>query len=214
MIGIIDYGAGNLKSVQNALGLIGAEWRMAATPADFEKVDGLILPGVGSFGSAMEQLNQGGLSEPIRRWSADGRPLLGICLGLQLLFEESEESPGVKGLGVFSGAFRRFPEDMGLKIPHIGWNRLEVIKSDGIFKYLPADSYCYFVHSFYLDAQTTHVAALSDYGLPFGAAVEKGCTAACQFHPEKSGETGLSILRRFAEICMEQGSQRKEESQC
>lgn len=201
MIGIIDYGAGNLKSVQNALQHIGAEWFIAGSPSDFTKADGLILPGVGSFGAAMEQLEQRGLADPIRRWAAADRPLLGICLGLQLLFSYSEESPGVKGLEIFSGGFRRFPDHMGLKIPHIGWNQLDIRSRAGIFQALPADTYCYFVHSFYLAADAPHVAAISEYGLPFGAAVERGRTAACQFHPEKSGRAGLTILARFKEIC-------------
>lgn len=203
MIGIIDYGAGNLKSVQNALQAIGAPWRMAESPADFKGADGLILPGVGSFGAAMEQLRQRDLIDPIRAWAAEDRPLLGICLGLQLLFQTSEESPGAAGLGIFPGGFCRFPEDKGLKIPHIGWNRLSIRKTDGIFRDVPEGSYCYFVHSYYLPADAAHIAAQSEYGVPFGAAVERGRVAACQFHPEKSGETGLGILRRFAEICGE-----------
>ena len=204
MIGIIDYGAGNLKSVQNALDRVGAVWRMCATPEDFEGADGLILPGVGSFGAAMEQLNKAGLSDPIRAWAAAGRPLLGICLGLQLLFQESEECPGVKGLGILPGGFKRFPDDMGLKIPHIGWNRLSIHKKDGIFRDVEPESFCYFVHSYFLAADAEAVAATSDYGMPFGAAVERGLVSACQFHPEKSGEAGLRILRRFAEICRAQ----------
>lgn len=203
MIGIIDYGAGNLKSVQNALTHLGIDWNMAETPADFQRADGLILPGVGSFGAAMGQLDKAGLSDPIRAWAAEDRPLLGICLGLQLLFEESEESPGVKGLGAFTGRLRRFPGDMGLKIPHIGWNNLLIQKSDGIFRHVKPGACCYFVHSYYLGPDADHAAALCEYGVPFGAAVERGRVAACQFHPEKSGETGLAILRRFAEICAE-----------
>lgn len=205
MIGIIDYGAGNLKSVQNALSHLGIGWRMVETPAGFQEADGLILPGVGSFGAAMEQLDAAGLSDPIREWAAQNRPLLGICLGLQLLFEGSEESPGVRGLGVFSGRLRRFPGDMGLKIPHIGWNTLSIQKDDGIFRDVQPGACCYFVHSYYLEPGAAGVAALCAYGLPFGAAVERGRVSACQFHPEKSGETGLAILRRFAKICAEGG---------
>ncbi|MCI8360575.1 MAG: imidazole glycerol phosphate synthase subunit HisH [Clostridiales bacterium] len=205
MIGIIDYGAGNLKSVQNALTHLGIDWRMAEKPADFGGCDGLILPGVGSFGAAMDRLYASGLAGPIRDWAAGDRPLLGICLGLQLLFEESEESPGVQGLGVFSGRFRRFPDDMGLKVPHIGWNSLSIRKTEGIFRDVKQGACCYFVHSYYLEPDGTDLAALCEYGLPFGAAVERGRVGACQFHPEKSGETGLAILRRFAEICKEGG---------
>ena len=202
-IGIIDYGAGNLKSVENALTRLGLSWRVYSAGSQLDgAADGLILPGVGAFGDAMHQLEERGFCQLLRAHAVAGRPLLGICLGLQLLFEYSEESPGVRGLGIFRGGFRRFPSDLGLKVPHIGWNRLEILKIDGIFRFVPADMYAYFVHSFYLDAQDRSVvAATTRYGVPVDAAVERGNISACQFHPEKSGEDGLQILKAFAEVC-------------
>ncbi len=208
-IGIIDYGAGNLKSVENALSRLGVGWRVYSSGGQLDSsVNGLILPGVGAFGDAMRQLEERGFCQILRAYAVANRPLLGICLGLQLLFEYSEESPGVRGLGVFEGGFRRFPSDLGLKVPHIGWNRLDIVKKDGVFRRAPADMYAYFVHSFYLDAQDKSiVSATTRYGVRVDAAVERGNISACQFHPEKSGEDGLGILQSFAEICAAAGKE-------
>lgn len=202
MIGIVDYGAGNLKSVENALLFLGAEWKVVSAGDEIWETDGLILPGVGSFGDAMAELDRRGLTAPLKAYAISGKPFLGICLGLQLLFEYSEESPGVPGLGIFRGGFKRIPSDLGLKVPHIGWNSLEIIKKDGIFKGTDNKVFTYFVHSFYLDAaDKAVVAATTCYGVKIDAAVERGNVSACQFHPEKSGENGLKILNEFILRC-------------
>ncbi len=201
MIGIVDYGAGNLKSVENALQHLGAAWKLVHTPADMASVSGLILPGVGSFGDAMEQLERQGLCQALREYTAVGRPFLGICLGLQLLFEYSEESPGVQGLGIFRGGFHRIPAE-GLKVPQIGWNSLEIRRPDSIFAAVPDGTFAYFVHSYYLNAtDREEVAATCRYGVSIDAAVERGRVSACQFHPEKSGEAGGKILAAFLARC-------------
>lgn len=202
MIGIIDYGAGNLKSVENALNKLGAEWKVFSSGCEVESVSGLILPGVGSFGAAMRQLQERGFCQVLRAYATQNRPLFGICLGLQLLFEYSEESPGEPGLGIFKGGFKRIPSDLGLKVPHIGWNSLEICKKDGVFEAVENGIYTYFVHSFYLDAaDKSIVAATTEYGVTIDAAVEHGNISACQFHPEKSGENGLKILAAFLRRC-------------
>lgn len=202
MIGIIDYGAGNLKSVQNSLDRIGAEWCVVSSPGEAVQADGLILPGVGAFGDAVAELKARGLDELIKTWTEENKPLLGICLGLQLLFEYSEESPGAAGLSVFAGGFKKIPAGDGLKVPHIGWNSLDIKLPDGIFKAVENGAYAYFVHSYYLDAaDNSVVAATAGYGVTIDAAVEKGNISACQFHPEKSGEDGMKILRNFAKRC-------------
>lgn len=205
MIGIIDYGAGNLKSVKNALENLGIDSRLITGLPEFAGLSGVILPGVGSFGEAMEQLNRRGLAGPIRDYAGSGRPFLGICLGLQLLFDRSEESPEAEGLGIFPGVIRRIPSDGGLKVPHIGWNSLHLCRTGGIFQNTREGDFTYFVHSYYLDAaDRSIVAATTRYGVEIDAAVEQGKVSACQFHPEKSGETGLAILRRFASLCGEE----------
>ena len=204
MIGIIDYGAGNLKSVQNALDRIGADWYTVASTDEAAGADGLILPGVGSFGDAMEQLESSGLDGLLKAYAAEDKPLLGICLGLQLLFEYSEESPDIRGLGIFSGGFKKIPGGDGLKVPHIGWNSLDIKKPDGVFKGLSSGTFAYFVHSYYLDAaDKSIVAATTEYGVSIDAAVERGNISACQFHPEKSGEDGMRILMNFVRRCNE-----------
>lgn len=201
MIAIIDYGAGNLQSVKKALDFIGAESIITDNAEKILSADKVILPGVGSFGDAMESMERNNLTKTVKRCAESGKPFLGICLGLHLLFDESEESPGVKGLGVFKGKIRRFPSDMGLKIPHIGWNSLNIKQNDTIFKGVPENSYVYFVHSYYLEADDINdVAALTNYGIDFHSAVGRDNVFATQFHPEKSGDVGLTILRNFASM--------------
>ncbi len=201
MIGIIDYGAGNLQSVKKALDFIGAESVITDNPEIINACDKILLPGVGSFGDAMDSMREKNLVATVRENALSGKPFLGICLGLQLLFEESEESPNVKGLGIFKGKIKKFSSDMGLKIPHMGWNSLEIRQNDTIFKDIPQNSYVYFVHSYYLHAdEENDVATVTNYGIDFHSAVGKNNIFATQFHPEKSGEVGLQILKNFADM--------------
>lgn len=198
MIAIIDYGAGNIRSVEKALAHIGCEVVVTKDPKILLAADGAVLPGVGSFGDAMCALRARGLEQPIRDFIASGKPFLGICLGLQILFESSEESPGVAGLGLLQGRIIRIPAGEGLKIPHMGWNSLEVQKPGGLFEDVPAEPYVYFVHSYYLQAEENIVTATAQYGVTIHAAVQKGNLLACQFHPEKSGAVGIGLLKNFA----------------
>ena len=198
MIAIIDYDAGNLRSVEKALQALGEETVITRDRDEILSADRVILPGVGAFGDAMEKLHQYGLVEIIRQVVQNGTPFLGICLGLQLLFEESEESQGVPGLGILKGKIRRIPNTPGLKIPHMGWNSLILRPGTRLFSGLGEDPYVYFVHSYYLEAADPEiVAASADYGVVIHAAVESGNVFACQFHPEKSSDTGLQILKNF-----------------
>lgn len=197
MIAIIDYGAGNLRSVEKALRHLGCQCQITADPGELAAAQAAVLPGVGAFGDAMGQLRARGLEEPIRQFVSSGKPFLGICLGLQILFEESEESPGVKGLGLLRGRVLRLPKESGLKIPHIGWNSLSVGKPGGLFAGVEGEPYVYFVHSYYLRAEEDVVTATAEYGTTIHAAVQKGNLLACQFHPEKSGQVGLSLLENF-----------------
>ncbi|MBQ9531517.1 MAG: imidazole glycerol phosphate synthase subunit HisH [Eubacterium sp.] len=200
MIAIIDYGAGNLQSVKKALDYLGCESVITNNKEVIESVSHVILPGVGSFGDAMDSIRERGLEEVIKNAASGEKKFLGICLGLQLLFEESEESPGVKGLGIFKGSIVKIPENPGLKVPHMGWNSVDIKQADGIFKDIKNDSYFYFVHSYYLkDAKKNIVAACADYGVNIQCAVQKGKVCATQFHPEKSGEIGLKLLKNFTE---------------
>ena len=201
MIAIIDYGAGNLQSVKKAFDFIGAESVITDNPEVINACDRVLLPGVGSFGDAMDSMAKSGLVEAVKQNALSGKPFLGICLGLQLLFEESEESPGVKGLGIFKGKIKKFSPDMGLKIPHIGWNSLEIKQKDALFKNVPEDAYVYFVHSYYLHAEDENdIATITNYGIDFHSAVGKNNIFATQFHPEKSGDVGLQILKNFASM--------------
>ena len=201
MIAIIDYGAGNLQSVKKAFDFIGAESVITDNPEIINACDRILLPGVGSFGDAMDSMHKSGLVETVKQNALSGKPFLGICLGLQLLFEESEESPGVKGLGIFKGKIKKFSPDMGLKIPHIGWNSLEIKQNDTLFKGIPENSYVYFVHSYYLHAEDeSDIATITNYGIDFHSAVGKNNIFATQFHPEKSGDVGLQILKNFASM--------------
>jgi glutamine amidotransferase len=201
MIAIIDYNAGNLKSVQKALQFLGQESVITRDYAEIKSADKVILPGVGAFGDAMAQLKKYELDKIIREVAAEGVPLLGICLGLQLFFEGSDESEGVEGLNILDGKILRIPDAPGLKIPHIGWNSLKLQNEGRLFKDIPQDSYVYFVHSYYLKAKDEKIVkASTEYGVNIHASVEKDNVFACQFHPEKSGDTGLSILKNFANI--------------
>ena len=201
MVAIIDYDAGNLRSVEKALEARGAETVVTRDPEVIAGSSRVILPGVGSFGDAMERLNQYGLPDVIRRTVSGNKPFLGICLGLQLLFEESEESPGVPGLGILKGKILKIPQTEGLKIPHMGWNSLNLKPDSRLFAGIRDQEYVYFVHSYYLKAQEeSQVAATTWYGTEIHAAVEAGNVFACQFHPEKSGDTGLRILKNFLEV--------------
>ena len=198
MIGIIDYDAGNIKSVEKALAYIGEETIVSRDPEVLLKADKVILPGVGSFGQAMENLYRYNLVPVIKEMVKNNTPFLGICLGLQLLFESSEETPGVAGLGILKGKIVRIPEGPGLKIPHMGWNSLNVREGASLFKGLEKEPYVYFVHSYYLQAKDPKiVAATAEYGVTIHASVEKENVFACQFHPEKSSKTGLAILKNF-----------------
>ncbi len=205
MISIIDYGAGNLQSVEKALRFLGCDCGVTVEPQQLLEADAAILPGVGSFGDALDHLRARGFERPIREFISSGRPFLGICLGLQILFEESEESPGIQGLGILRGKIVRLPKESGLKIPHIGWNSLDIKKRDPLFEGLPVEPYVYFVHSYYLQAEEDIVTATAEYGATIHAAVRKGNLMACQFHPEKSGKTGLTILENFAAMVAQKG---------
>ena len=201
MIAIIDYGAGNIQSVSKALAHIGCEAFITRDKDKILKADGAVLPGVGSFGDTMDTMNEYGIKDTVIEYAKSGKPFLGICLGLQLLFPKSEESPDAEGLGIFDGSITKIPSGEGLKIPHIGWNSLDIKKSDGLFKGIGKNPYVYFVHSYFLNASDKSiVSAQTEYGVTIDAAVEKGNVFATQFHPEKSGETGLKILRNFADI--------------
>ena len=200
MIAIIDYDAGNLKSVEKALLFLGEKAMVTSNAQEILGADKIILPGVGAFGEAMEKLNASGLSDVIREAVQRKIPLLGICLGLQLLFEASEESPGVRGLSVLKGTIKRIPDKEGFKVPHIGWNSLTINPESKLFQNISQDSFVYFVHSYYLSAEERIVAATTDYVVPIHAAVEKEHIFACQFHPEKSGEIGLKLLKNFATL--------------
>ncbi len=198
MIAIIDYGAGNLHSVKNALDFLGAKSVVTGDREEILNADRVILPGVGAFGDAMKCLDGSGLTETVRESALSGRPFLGICLGLHLMFEESEESPGVKGLGIFKGKVVKIPESKNLKIPHMGWNSITIIKDSKILKNIGDNPYVYFVHSYYVKADDKNlISAYTEYGQKLDIAVERDNIFATQFHPEKSGDTGMDILKNF-----------------
>ena len=201
MIAIIDYDAGNIRSVEKALTALGEQPVVTRDKENILAADKLILPGVGAFGDAMERLRQYGLVEVIREAVKKGTPLLGICLGLQLLFERSDESDGVEGLGILKGEILKIPDSPGLKIPHMGWNSLHIQNSGRLFKGIPENTYVYFVHSYYLQAEEEEIVkATTQYSTCIHASVEKGNVFACQFHPEKSSRWGLKILENFAAL--------------
>ena len=201
MVAIIEYDAGNIKSVEKALLHLGEEVIITRDREQILNSDKVILPGVGAFGDAMEKLRSYGLDKVIYEVVERKIPFLGICLGLQLLFEKSDETPGVKGLGVLPGEILRIPDKEGIKIPHMGWNSVKIKENTRIFKDVPQDSYVYFVHSYYLKAgREEDVAATTEYSTLIHAAVEHDNVFACQFHPEKSSEIGLKILKNFVEL--------------
>ena len=201
MIAIIDYDAGNLKSVEKALEFLGQQTVVTRDRDEILAADKVVLPGVGAFGDAMDKLHKFNLVNTIYDVADKKMPFLGICLGLQLMFAESEESPGVAGLGLLKGRIRRIPASQGLKIPHMGWNSLEITPGTRLFQGIGAEPYVYFVHSYYLEAENLEdVAAKTYYSVEIHAAVEHENLFACQFHPEKSSEVGLHILRNFAQL--------------
>lgn len=201
MVAVIDYDAGNIKSVEKALKHLGQEVEITRDPERIRCADHVILPGVGAFGDAMEKLHQYGLVDVIREVAQSGIPFLGICLGQQLLFERSEEAPGVEGLGILKGEILRLPEKEGYKIPHMGWNSLDFPKEGKLFAGLGEHPYVYFVHSYYLKAaEDDIVAATTEYTTTIHASVEKDHVFACQFHPEKSSDVGLQILKNFVTL--------------
>lgn len=201
MIAIIDYDAGNIKSVEKAFQFLGEEVILTRDRNVILNADGIVLPGVGAFGDAMEKLHRYGLVAVIHEAVEKKIPFLGICLGLQLIFERSDESPGVEGLGLLKGEILHIPEESGLKIPHIGWNSLKFFGKGRLFGGLEESAYVYFVHSYYLKAEDEGiVTAVTEYGTTIHASVEQGNLFACQFHPEKSSDTGLKILRNFISV--------------
>lgn len=198
MTGIIDYDAGNIKSVEKALVSLGEEVRISRDRDELLTADRVILPGVGNFGDAMEKLHSYGLVSVIEEIARQGKPFLGICLGLQLLFERSDEAPGVAGLGLVKGEILRIPDEAGLKIPHIGWNSLTLQNEGRLFAGIEGEPYVYFVHSYYLKAADPQIVkARTRYGVDIDASVEQGNVFACQFHPEKSSRLGLQLLKNF-----------------
>ncbi len=201
MIAIIDYDAGNLKSVEKALVSLGEEVLVSRDSSEILQADKVILPGVGSFGDAMNNLDKFGLVDTIKKVTRNGTPFLGICLGLQLLFKESDETPGAEGLDILPGKILKIPAKEGFKIPHMGWNSLDVKPGAKLFRGLEGNPYVYFVHSYYLKAADENiVAASTEYTTHIHASVESGNVFACQFHPEKSSEVGLKILKNFASL--------------
>ena len=204
MIAIIDYDAGNIKSVEKAFEYLGEDVVLTSDKETILKADGAVLPGVGAFGEAVKRLSDRGLIDVIKEYVALNKPFLGICLGYQLMFEKSEESPDVEGLGIFKGSCIRFDEKNGLKIPQIGWNSLSFTKRSKLFEGLNGNPYVYFVHSYYVKAEDESIVAVTaDYGNVFHAACEHDNVFGCQFHPEKSSEVGLSILKNFVKATKE-----------
>ena len=202
MIAIVDYGVGNLFSLKSSFAAVGAEAVVTADPAVLRAADKLLLPGVGAFGDAAKKLEQSGLAEVLVQQVAEGKPLLGICLGMQLLFEKSYEYGEHKGLGLIKGNIRPIADVIpaDYKIPHIGWNALQLQGNSPLFKYVKDGDFVYFVHSFYATDCADSVIATAEYGAPLTAAVARDNVYGCQFHPEKSGEVGLNILRAFCEL--------------
>ena len=203
MIAVVDYDAGNVKSVEKALEKLGAGHVLTSDPEVIRNADSCILPGVGNFGDCMEKLVNSGLDEAIRDFASSGKCFLGICVGLQLLFDESEESPGVKGLGILKGKIRKFSSEGGLKVPQIGWNDISDVKGK-LFEGINDGTFFYFVHSYYLDAcDKDIVTSRTHYGVMYDSSIESGNVFATQFHPEKSSDAGLKVLTNFLKIAGE-----------
>lgn len=201
MIAIIDYGAGNIRSVEKAFKYLGQDTVLTADREIITGADKVVLPGVGAFADAMNLLNSSGLVDTVKRVIDNKTPFLGICLGMQMLFESSEEGEGVPGLGIFKGKIKRFPDKENYKIPQIGWNSIKCKEGSRLFAGIDGDSYVYFVHSYYLDAyDKSIVSSKCEYIRGFDASIESGNVFACQFHPEKSGAVGLKMLKNFAEL--------------
>ncbi|SDB08449.1 glutamine amidotransferase [Pseudobutyrivibrio sp. YE44] len=201
MIAILDYDAGNIKSVEKAFAILGEETVLTRDFSVIERADRVVLPGVGSFADAMNHLKKFELDKAIKDYVKSDRPFLGICLGLQLLFDSSEESPGVEGLHLLEGDVVRIPDAPGIKVPHIGWNSLDYPNKGRLFKGIDEGSFVYFVHSYYLKAKEQEIVkATTEYGCHIHASVEKNNIFACQFHPEKSSTVGLKILENFAKL--------------
>jgi len=197
-VGIVDYGRGNLRSVENAFLAVGADAILITRPEELNDITHLVVPGQGEFGDCAANLKKQGMFKPIRQWADDNKPYLGICVGYQLIFEHGEESPDAEGLGLMQGTVKRFP-NVGLKIPHMGWNSVHPTDpSHPIWTDMPEDPYFYFVHSYYPEpTNSENIAATCDYALPFAAAVTRGNLIATQFHPEKSQHNGLQLLKNF-----------------
>jgi glutamine amidotransferase len=197
---VVDFGAGNLRSVQRALEAVGQPSRLTSDPIEVERAVGLILPGVGSSNDAMKALRTLGLAEPLRAFAASGRPFLGVCLGLQLLFEWSEEGGGTECLGVLPGSVKRFPNRPGLKVPQIGWNAVELSRPHPLLEGIPNGSHFYFVHAYFAEPEASITLGVAEHGVPFAAIVGRDNVAATQFHPEKSADLGLRLYANFGQI--------------
>jgi glutamine amidotransferase len=197
--GVLDYSAGNLRSVLNALHSLEVDARLVRSPDELDGLDALILPGQGAFGDTVGNLKNQGLFQPLREWIDAGKPYLGICIGYQILFESSEESPGTEGLGILPGKVIHFPKNSGLKIPHMGWNKLTLSHPDDpLWDGIPDGSHVFFVHSYYpAPSDDAAIASTTEYGLSFASAVRRGNLAATQFHPEKSQAAGLRLIGNF-----------------
>ena len=210
MIAIIDYDAGNLKSVEKALKYLGQDVIVSRDSSEILQADKVILPGVGSFGDAMNNLDHFNLVDTIKKVAENDTPFLGICLGLQLLFEKSDETPGAEGLGILKGKIVKIPPAPGLKIPHMGWNSLHLQNNGRLFQGIPEQTYVYFVHSYYLQAEEPEIVkATTEYSTCIHASVEKDNVFACQFHPEKSSKWGLKILENFAAVGKDGNSEKE-----
>ncbi|MEO0413573.1 MAG: imidazole glycerol phosphate synthase subunit HisH [Verrucomicrobiota bacterium] len=198
-IGVIDYGGGNLQNVLNVLKHLGHAGQLVSAEADLDGVDRLIFPGVGAFGDCVKHLDEQGLRQPILSWLEQDRPFLGICLGYQVLFESSEENPGVEGLGFFKGSVQKFPLDMGLKVPHMGWNEVHPVNRDQfLWEGIEDPTYLYFVHSFRPEPEDKEIIhSQTHYGVDFASSVQQGNVFAGQFHPERSQEAGLKLVDNF-----------------
>ena len=203
MIAVVDYDAGNVKSVEKALDKLGAKHVLTSDPEIIKNADSCILPGVGNFGDCMDKLRSRGLDVSLREFAASGKCFLGICVGLQLLFDESEESPGVEGLGILKGKVKKFESSDEIKVPQIGWNDVTSVKGR-LFEGIDEGTFFYFVHSYYLDAEDKNiVTSKTSYGIDYDSSVESGNVFATQFHPEKSSDAGMKVLTNFLKIAGE-----------